>query len=75
MENEIKYRLQEYLESHYENSKNFVIVDKNIYSKTSISWECLVKINEIIPLRTVYYLSLNSKPYSLGYKIGILLNV
>lgn len=75
MVTEIKNKLQEYLESKYKNPKDFVIVDKNIYSKTSLSWECLSGINKICPISVVYYLSVGSKPYNLDYKIGLFLNV
>lgn len=66
-------KLQEYLESKYRDNSDFVIVNNNVYSKTSISFATLSGINEIQKIKAVYFLSDNSKPYKLGYKVGICL--
>jgi len=66
-------KLQSFLESKYRNKSDFIIVDSHLYSKTSLSFATLSGINEIIPVKAVFFLSNESKPYKLNYKLGVCL--
>jgi len=66
-------KLNSYLTSKYKVPSDFVIINSNIYSKSSLSFQTLSGINDIVPIKAIYYLSTNSKPYKLGYKLGICL--
>lgn len=66
-------KIQAYLKTKYKESSDFIIIGNNIYSKTSISFTTLNGVNDITPVKAVYFLSDNSKPFKLGYKLGICL--
>jgi hypothetical protein len=68
-------QLNNYLLTKYSNPSDYKIIGKNIYSKTAVSLQTIMGINEIIPIKVVFYLSINSYPYKKGYKLGILLDV
>lgn len=67
-------KLNPYLESKYKNKNDFIIIGTNLYSKTSISFQTLLGINEIKNIKAIYYLSENCKPFKRGFKIGIILS-
>lgn len=67
------FALENLLETKYKNSNDFTIIGNNIYSKTSISFQTLLEINKINKVKAIFYLSNKSKPFTLGYKIGICL--
>lgn len=66
-------KLKKYLITKYTRDEDFVVIDKNIFSKTGISMQTLLGINEITPVQAIFYISISSKPYNLGYRIGICL--
>jgi len=67
-------QLNSYLLTKYSTPSDYKIIGKNIYSKTAVSMQTIMGINEIVPIKVVFYLSINSYPYKRGYKLGILLD-
>jgi len=65
--------IRAFLKTKYKNENDFIVIKDSIYSKTSLSFQTLEGINSINKIKAVYYLSEKSKPYILGYKIGICL--
>lgn len=62
-----------FLKTKYKDKTDFIVIRNSIYSKTSLSFQTLEGINNINKIKAVYYLSAGSKPYTLGYRIGICL--
>lgn len=69
----VRNNIKDFLKTKYKNDSDFIIIKNSIYSKTSLSFQTLEGINNINKIKAVYYLSVNSKPYTLGYRIGICL--
>lgn len=73
MDIKIKNKLLEYLKGKYSDHSNFRIINNIIYSTTSVSMQTLSGIDSIQKVKAVFYTSLKSKPFDLGFRLGVIL--
>lgn len=68
-------RLENVLKTRFKNETDFKIIGNKIYSKVAISYKTLRIIDEVAKVKAVFYLSKDTRPYNLGYRLGIMINV
>jgi hypothetical protein len=66
-------KLNNYLKNKFRDETDFVIVDDKIYTKSALSFQTIMGISEINVVKAVFYTSTISKPFSKGFRLGILL--